>query len=383
MPKHRMPPRVKSGPNKGRFRKRKGGSRRRRNPSNPTGRVFSGKFYRPKIRRRKSRKWGASAFGIRGRQRRRLRSVARAYFNNPGRKRGSRRRAARKPAGWVDVFGQADVKYAAPKRKRRSKKARAKMKRRRLKKHLRQALRLANPRRRRRARRHSNPVRRRRSRASRRHRNPSRRRRSRRYSNPLKKALSFSVVGPKFRLPVIGWEVAPVQIAFDGVGLAAGASAAALIPAKVAEFARKPWLNQGWYGVGMSALTTAGLAGVGRFASPRLAKLMALGGSLTTALRALALVAPAQVKQYVNAPIAQAAGGGAMISPAAMQQIAAAAAGKTGSNGMGRWLSNDAIIAQEAGMRDWVTAGNGPGMRDWVDMGAKASPFDGESKEAF
>lgn len=378
VPKHRLPPRIKSGPNKGQFRKRKGA--RRRNPSNPTGRVFSGKFYRPKIRRRKSRKWAAKAFGIRGRQRRRIRSVARAYFNPPRKRRAPRRRK-NKMTGYDGGAGTlAGWLAAKPARRKRRKAA----KRAKLKKHLRQALRLANPRRRRRKARHSNPVRRRSRRYARRHRNPVRRHRSRRYRNPVAKVFGLSTMGPKVTIPFLKWEVAPVQIAFDGVGLAAGASAAALIPAKVAELAKKPWLNQGWYGVGASALTTAGLAGVGRLAGPRLAKLLALGGSLTTALRALAMFAPASVKQYVNQPIAQAAGGGAVISPAAMQQIINAATGKAGQAGMGRWLSADSIIAGESrGLNDWVTANNGSGMRDWVNMSGPATPFDGGDKEPF
>lgn len=344
---------------KGRFMKRSYSRKRRR--ANRAGVVFSGQrkwgskykgkkvpVYRPRIKLlgRRSAKRAKKWIGrLRARSARAslaqrwrmsaLRTPGRAYYNNPGGKRRRRRRRARV------AMNPAPVR----RRRRRARRARIAMnppRRRRS--------------RRRRARRSANPFRRR----ARRSRNPRARRRARRFRNP------FGISLPKLPGPFDLGKT--VESLIDASFVGAGAWLASWIPQQVVSFAPAySWLNQGYYGVALSAASTSVASMLSKkFVSDRMGKMVMIGGGLTTLFRLLTQLAPAQAIEAVPADIKS--------QIFFMGAAAAGAKGVTGYGDSGFFSPAQIVAGERRGVNDWVQVGRlpGPAMNDWVNMGATA-----------
>lgn len=203
--------------------------------------------------------------------------------------------------------------------------------------------------------------------------NPKRRRRHARHHNPRRRRhhAHHRHHNPSFR--IAGFELGHVvNYAVDGAVIGLGLSAALLLPKQVCSLLGKPQFNQGWYGVGASALSTGIVASaVGAFGSRRLASFVGLGGAVATLIRAATMFAPAKVNQFLLGPIQGSVLGGAIASAPPQS------APSKGTQGYGDspFFSARDIINGERGVRDWVQTPMLPatgfprrGVSDWVNM---------------
>jgi hypothetical protein len=179
------------------------------------------------------------------------------------------------------------------------------------------------------------------------------RRRYNRRRNPLGGGLVNKIVsGLKDFLKVGTWTEA-------GLG-AVGLAGAYALPAKLAGMHPSlAKLNQGWGGVAGSALSTVLLSTAAGMASPRLAGAVRTGGLIATAIRALAMLVPAQ-SHYFQPPVEMLAMGPARSGGGVVK-------GMLGLDA--EYISSRDLINAETGhVGDYVPIRGDDDMGDYMDL---------------